>query len=162
MVTDRPLRILQAWIRNTVLDPNIDIPLNIISRQEYNVLGSKFSTGTTNSIWLNPGPNTSQVKLFLTPDTTAVATFRVYMVVQQPIDDISAADSVPDFPNEWMQALVWGLADQLALEYGLPVNHRQEVLMKAEKYRELLVDWDIENESVFFVPDIRATQRAWR
>ena len=162
VTSDRPLRILQAWIRNTVLNPDIDIPLNILSRQEYNMLGSKFSTGTANSIWLNPGPTSSTVKLFLTPDATAVATYTVYMVVQKPITDISTASSVPDFPNEWMQALVWGLADQLALEYGLPVNHRQEVLMKAEKYRELLVDWDIENESVFFTPDVRNFQNTYR
>jgi hypothetical protein len=84
------------------------------------------------------------------------------MVVQQPITDISAASDVPEFPNEWMQALVWGLADQLALEYGLPVNHRQEVLMKAEKYRELLTDWDVENEPVFFIPDVRSTPQTWR
>lgn len=155
VTADRPLRILQAWIRNTVATPDIDIPLNIMARQDYNTLGSKFSTGTANSIWLNPGVSSSTVKLFLTPDATAVATYTVYMVVQKPIDDINASSDVPDFPNEWMQALVWGLADQLALEYGLPVNHRQEVLMKAEKYRDLLVSWDIENESTFFTPDIR-------
>ena len=162
ITNDKPLRILQTWIRNTVLNPDIDIPLNILSRQEYNTLGSKFSTGTTNSIWLNPGLTSSTVKLFLTPDATAVATYTVYMVVQKPINDINSATSVPEFPNEWMQALVWGLADQLALEYGLPVNHRQEVLMKAEKYRELLVDWDIENESVFFTPDARNFQNTRR
>jgi len=158
----KPLRLLQAWIRNNVASPAVDIPLMIISRQDYNVLGSKFSTGIANSIYLNPGQFSATIKLFLTPDTTTVSTYTVYTVVQLPIDDISAADSVPEFPNEWMQALVWGLADQLALEYGLPVNHRQEVLAKAEKYRELLVNWDIENESVYFTPDLRAMNtRAW-
>jgi len=162
ITTDKPLRIIQAWVRNTVVTPDIDIPLNIISRQEYNMLGSKFSTGTANSIYLNPGVTTSTIKLFLTPDASAVATYTVYMVVQRPINDISSASSIPDFPNEWMQALVWGLADQLALEYGLPVNHRQEVLLKAEKYRDLLMEWDIENESTFFTPDIRSAIRYGR
>ena len=162
ITTDKPLRIIQAWVRNTVVTPDIDIPLNIISRQEYNMLGSKFSTGTANSIYLNPGVTTSTIKLFLTPDASAVATYTVYMVVQRPINDISSSSAVPDFPNEWMQALVWGLADQLALEYGLPVNHRQEVLMKAEKYRDLLMEWDIENESTFFTPDVRSAIRYGR
>ena len=163
VTSDRPLRLLQAWIRNNVVTPAIDIPLMIISRQDYNVLGSKFSTGIANSIWLNPGQSSSTVKLFLTPDSNSASTYTVYMVVQLPIDDISASGDIPEFPNEWMQALVWGLADQLALEYGLPVNHRQEILMKAEKYRELLVDWDVENESVYFTPDMRAQNtRAWR
>lgn len=162
ITTDKPLRILQAWIRNNVLSPAVDIPLNIMSRQEYNMLGSKFSQGTANSIWLNPGLTSSTIKLFLTPNAITVSTYTVYMVVQQPVADIPTSGTVPAFPNEWMQALVWGLADQLALEYGLPVNHRQEVLAKAEKYRELLMDWDVENESVFFVPDIRNFQGKWR
>jgi len=156
VTSSRPLRLLQAWLRNTAVTPYIDIPLMIISRQDYNVLGSKFSTGIANSIWLNPGQTTSTVKMFLTPDSTVATNYTVYMVVQFPIDDLNAASDIPEFPNEWMQALVWGLADQLSLEYGLPVNQRQEILMKAEKYRELLVDWDVENESVYFTPDMRA------
>jgi hypothetical protein len=54
-----------------------------------------------------------------------------------------------------MQSLVWGLADQLALEYGLPVNHRQEISMRAEKYKSQLEDWDVESSSTFFTPDTR-------
>ena len=161
VTTDRPLKLLQAWIRNTVQDPDIDIPLRILSRQEYNMLGSKYSTGTPNSIYLNPGQTTTSVKLFLTPDASAVTNYTVYTVVQSPIDDINSSSDVPAFPNEWMQAMVWGLADQLALEYGLPVNHRQEILAKAEKYRELLTDWDIEYEPVYFIPDSQNATRRW-
>ncbi len=155
VTSDKPLRILQAWIRNTSVTPNIDTPLQILSKQEYNTLGSKFSTGTTNSIYLNPGVTSSTVRLFLTPDVATATNYSVYMVVQRPINDINTATDTPDFPNEWMQALVWGLADQLSLEYGLPVNHRQEVNIRAERYKEQLVGWDVENESTMFQPDIR-------
>src|SRR5512138_3622817 len=41
IATDRPLKIIQAWMRNISVTPNIDTPLQILSRQEYNVLGSK-------------------------------------------------------------------------------------------------------------------------
>ena len=153
VTSDKPLRIIQAWIRNTVVTPSIDIPLNILSRQEYNTLGSKFSEGTTNSIWLTPGQTSSTVKLFLTPNTYAAATFAVYMVVQKPINDISAASDIPEFPNEWMQALIWGLADQLAIEYSVPSNHRQEIIMKAEQYKEQMSSASVEAESTLFVPN---------
>ena len=155
LTADRPLRLIQCVLRNISVTPYIDIPMNILSKQEYMMLGSKFSSGMANSVYLNPGATTSTVKVFLTPDATTATNYQLIMTVQKPISDIGSASTVPDFPNEWMQALVWGLADQLALEFGLPVNHRTEVLARAEKYRNMLVDWDIENESTFFQPDVR-------
>src|ERR1035437_2569875 len=56
---DKPMRLIQAWYRNNTVTPVIDTPLNIISKQEYNLFGSKFSTGVANSIYLNPGLTTS-------------------------------------------------------------------------------------------------------
>ena len=65
------------------------------------------------------------------------------------------AQDVPDFPNEWMNVLVWNLADQLAIEYSVPANHRQEIAARAKAYREQLTDWDVESTSTFFQADLR-------
>ena len=155
LVADKPLRLIQGVIRNISTTPYIDTPLQILSKQEYMTLGSKFSTGIANSVYLNPGTTSTSVKLFLTPDTSTATNYRKILTCQRPINDISASSSVPDFPNEWMQALVWGLADQLSLEFGLPINHRQEVMLRAEKYKDDLMGWDVEYESTFFQPDAR-------
>jgi hypothetical protein len=159
LTTDKPLRLIYAVLRNISATPYIDIPMQIISKQEYSMLGSKFSTGTTNSVYLNPGVTSSVLKVFFTPDSSTATNYQLILTVQQPINDVNLSTDVPNFPNEWMNELVWGLADQLSLEFGLPVNHRQEVLVRAEKYRSLLMDWDIENESTFFQPDIRNLTR---
>jgi hypothetical protein len=37
----------------------------------------------------------------------------------------------------------------------LPINHRQEVMIRAEKYKDQLTGWDVEYESTFFQPDAR-------
>ncbi len=155
LAADKPLKLVQAWMRNTQSTPDIDIPLMILSKQQYNVLGSKFSTGVTNSIYLDPNVLYSTVYLYLTPDTNAVSTFEVHMVVQRPLLDISSGTATPDFPNEWMNALVWGLADQMAIEFDVPMNHRQEIMAKAEKYREQASSFAVEAESTLFVPDSR-------
>ena len=52
ITSDKPLKLVQSFLRNTSVSPVIDIPMQKISRQEYNMLGSKFSTGTTNSVFL--------------------------------------------------------------------------------------------------------------
>ena len=71
------------------------------------------------------------------------------------MNDLSKAADIPDFPNEWMNALVWNLADQLAIEYSVPANHRQEITARATAYREELTDWDVEVTSTFFQPNMR-------
>jgi hypothetical protein len=62
----------------------------------------------------------------------------------------------PDFPNEWFNCLVWNLADQLAIEYGVPMNYRQEIMGRALMYKTELTDWDVESTSSFFQPDARS------
>ena len=74
-----------------------------------------------------------------------------------PLNDITLATDIPDFPNEWMNCLVWNLADQLSLEYGVPMNSRQEIAQRAGTYKALLTDWDVEASSTFFQPDFRSS-----
>ena len=155
ITADRPMKLIQGWLRNTSVTPNIDTPLQILSKQEYNILGSKFSTGTANSVYLFPLQTTSTVYFFLTPDTATATNYVARLIARRPLGDISASGDMPDFPNEWMNALVWGLADQLALEYSSPLNHRAEIQAKATLYKDQLNDWDVEAESTFFIPDAR-------
>jgi hypothetical protein len=155
LVADKPLRLIQAFLRNIQVSPNVDTPMQIFSKEQYNVLGSKNSTGTPNSVFLDPNTTYSTVYIYLTPDSNTATNYQMHLVVQKPIDDILTSISIPNFPVEWMQALTWGLADQLALEYGLPVNHRQEINLRSEKYKSQLEDWDVEYSSTYFTPDTR-------
>ena len=157
LVLDKPLKVIQAWARNISVTPQIDTPLMILSKQEYNILGSKGSQGMVNSIFYDPRSTYGSLSTFLTPDATTAAQYQVHLVVQKPLQDVSLTDgtAIPDFPNEWLQALIWGLADELSLEYGCHINQRQEISVKATKYRMELEDWDVESTSTFFTPDPR-------
>lgn len=156
--TDKPLKVIQGWLRNTSVTPNIDIPVQLLSRQEYNLLGSKSATGQVNSIWYDPRETHGELHVYLTPNATVAANYTLYVVGQKPIGDILLSTDIPNFPTEWMQALVWGLADELAIEYGSHVNLRQEIMMKAEKYKNDLTDWDVENTSTYFQVDTRMSR----
>src|SRR5512139_509483 len=52
LITDRPLRISQAFLRND--SQHTDVVLSIISRQEYEQLGAKSNQGVVNSIFYDP------------------------------------------------------------------------------------------------------------
>lgn len=159
LVADKPLKIIQGWNRNNQVTPHIDTPLNPISRQEYNILGSKSSTGFVNSFYYEPSTTYGTLYVYLTPDANMQANYSIMMVGQRPLGDVTLSTDIPEFPNEWMQALVWGLADELAIEYDVPANHRSEITFKANKYRTELEDWDIETFSSFFTPDQRMKGR---
>lgn len=152
-ITDKPLKIIQGFYRNTQATPDIDTPVIIMSRQEYTVLGTKFSTGTPNSIFYDARRLNGILYMYLTPDTNTQTNLELHVIAQLPINDISSATELPDFPNEWMNCLVWNLADQLSLEYGVPMNARQEIALRATAYKEKMVDWDVEASSTFFSPD---------
>jgi hypothetical protein len=151
----KPLKLIQAFVRNKTVTPNIDIPLQIFSKQEYNMLGSKASTGLANTCFLDPRVTSSTLYVYLTPTAFTATNYEIHLVVQHVMNDITAGSDVPQFPVEWMQALVWNLADQLAIEYSVPGNHRLEIAAKATMYREQMVDFDVEYSSTFFTPDSR-------
>ena len=156
-ITDKPLKAIQGFYRNQEVSPYIDTPVLLLSKQEYNTLGSKYSTGTTNSIFYDVKKLNGLLYVYLTPDLNTQTNLGLHLVAQMPLADINAASDIPDFPNEWMNCLVWNLADQLALEYGVPMNHRQEISQRASIYKEHLSDWDVDNYSTFFAPDFRST-----
>jgi len=156
-ITDKPLKAIQGFYRNTQVTPPIDTPVMLVSKQEYNILGSKFSTGTANTIFYDPRNLNGILYVYLTPDINAQTNLQMHLVVQMPLNDLNSALDIPDFPNEWMNCLVWNLADQLSLEYGVPMNTRQEISQRAITYRTLLSDWDVEASSTFFAPDFRST-----
>jgi hypothetical protein len=155
-ITDKPLKAIQGFYRNTQVTPNIDTPVMLVSKQEYNVLGSKFSTGTTNTIFYDARNLNGILYVYLTPDTNASTYLQLHLICQMPLNDVTLSTDIPDFPNEWMNCLVWNLADQLALEYGVPMNTRQEIMQKAMLYANLLSSWDIESSSTSFQPDFRS------
>ena len=139
-ITDKPLKVIQGFYRNLQSTPYIDTPVLLVSKQEYNVLGSKFSTGTANTIFYDPRRLNGLLYVYLTPDTNSQTNLQMHLVAQMPINDISSATEVPDFPNEWMNCLVWNLADQLAMEYGVPMNARQEIAQRATLYKSQMVE----------------------
>ena len=156
-ITDRPLKCIQGFYRNIQSTPYIDTPVLVVSKQEYNVLGSKYSTGTANTIFYDVKKLNGILYVYLTPDTNSQNNLQLHLVVQLPLNDVATSSDVPDFPNEWMNCLVWSLADELALQYGVPMNSRQEIAQRAAMYKEKLSDWDVEAASTFFSPDFRST-----
>jgi hypothetical protein len=153
---DKPLRLIQAYLRNISVSPNIDMPMTLISEQEYNILGAKKSTGNVNTVFYKPWRDYGELKVFLTPNTSTATNYELHLTVQRPIQDITSANQNFDFPSEWFLALKWALVAELASDYEKTLNDKQYYEQKADILKSELMDWDIEWNSTFFQPDLRS------
>jgi hypothetical protein len=158
LVTDKPLALLQAWIRNISVTPQNDIPLTLLSLNDYNTLGSKGSTGTPNSIELQVLRDYSIAKLYVTPSSFEAGIYQVHLLVKRAIQDAGISTNNLDFPAEWLYALGWSLAAELIADYDLPPQKAQYIEMKAAKALMEMEDFDTEQSSVFFTPTSRWTR----
>ena len=149
----KPLKALQAWNRQTT--SNVDIPMRLISRQEYNILGNKSVTGNPIQVYFEPNKDSSNVYLFPTPDTTSAAGNTVYIVCQKPFTDFDASTDVPDFPQEWYDAIVYGLATRLAPEYGVPATERKMLWQEMTLIKQDALNFGLEENSLYFQRDFR-------
>ncbi len=151
--TAKPLKIVQAFLHNT--SSEIDIPMRILTRDEYNRLGNKTSTGQPMQVFYEPQLTTGTLHTFPVPDTYAIANCEIVIVYQRPFEDFDAASDNPDFPQEWLNAVKAGLANLLAPEYGLPLQERQDLRSLAKQLRETALGFGTEEGSIFFQADKR-------
>lgn len=146
----RPLRVIEGtFIRNS---NGYDTPLMLISRQEYDILGSKTTSGIPNQFYYdNQIPNGVLTVYNVAADSTAT----IYAQTQRQFYDMVSSGDNFDFPSEWFQALKWGLTEELMLEYRVPREVFPYVIQKAAEVLDESFSFSQEEASVFFSPDPR-------
>ncbi len=144
----RPVRFRDAWIRIT--STNQDTPLIQVARQDYNQFGNKFQPGLSNQYWYDPKLGTGILTIYNVPEDNLR---EFHGIIQTPIQDMVTSTDNFDLPQEWFQAIKWGLADELSLEYGCPPDVRGEVAAKAAKFLEDCFDFSVDEASVYFSID---------
>ncbi len=154
-----PLRVYQAWFHNTSTD--VDSPIMLITRQEYNLIGDKTAAGFPNQFLYIPpqeiqalGVPVGTISLYPVPDATFAAGYTVRFVGQKGVDDFSSSGDTLDFPQYWINAVIWGLADQLSYEYGLGLSERAMIGKKAQHHKEIALSSGIEEGSFYIQPDV--------
>ena len=107
---------------------------------------NKDSSGPPVEIWYQPTLTTGT--LYVWPVDGGANWDKLMLSVQYYPDDFHAASDNPQFPIEFGQALIYGLADKLAPEYGLPLAERKALKQEAEYELEEALSYDVENASV--------------
>lgn len=153
--TPKPLKVIQAFLHNNTTD--LDTPMRILTRQEYNLLGNKTTEGQPIQIYYEPLNTTGILHVFPTPDAPSAADTVITLVYQRPFEDFDASSDEPDFPQEWFDALKFGLADRLSAEYGVPIVDRNDIRTRAMQLKQEALSFGTEEGSFMFMVE----QRLW-
>jgi len=147
LLTSKPLKITQVLIHDNI--SKADIQLITVSRQEYNLLGMKTNQGTPTQYYYDIQSTSGDINLYPVPDTYSATNRELQVIYQDQFNDILSANEFPDFPSEWNRALVYGLASDLADEYGVPIRERKLLQDKAQLLKAEVLSFGQEDASLF-------------
>lgn len=144
----RPLRIVGA--RRYTFIGALETPMILMSRIDYRNLPNKTSPGTVTQLFYDPrGGANNQGQIFVwpaPPDATSAVKFTWWRMIQ----DFTSPANNPDLPNEWLNALIYNLAYQMAPEYDVPELRFNRLEKLAAGSLDLVMGWDREPESYLF------------
>mgnify|MGYP001597580572 FL=1 len=124
----RPLRLLYAWTHDVLT--NADIPVEIWKdRASYFQIYNKTNDTAPTRIYYDPQLTNGVLYTNYEP---LVMNETLELSYHRPIEDFDAATDNPDFPQEWYEPLVYGLALRRAPDYGLSVAERTALFREAE------------------------------
>lgn len=149
----KPLKITQAILHDT--QTNVDIPMRIITRDEYLRLGNKSTSGQPIQIYYDPQRDSGVLYVYPPANAAAVSYKQIKFTYQKPFEDFDASTDNPDFPQEWYEALKYGLASRLAGEYGISMDDRRQLMQEAILIKNDALSFGTEEGSFFFTPDNR-------
>jgi hypothetical protein len=143
---ERPLKIIEARRRDSAGN---DLPLRLISRDEYMRLPTKATTGTVTQVYYDP--QLTNGVLYTWPTASDVDDI-LRFTFRRTVEDFDGTANTPDFPQEWLAALKFNLAIHLAPEYEKEVSTTLAAL--ALSTLDGLRGWDKEDTPTFFGVDM--------
>ena len=146
-----PLKITQAFTRDNI--SNTDIPMNIYTQYNYNLLSTKINQGYPVHLWYQPQNQAGTITIWPSPDQYTATNRSIYFVYQRAFDQFNAATDTPDFPQVWIEPLIYSLAHRLAPEFGVPLTEQDKLNETANQLIQNALSFGTEEGALFLQPD---------
>ncbi len=143
----RPLGIEQARIQTSTTS---ETEIGDLSSDEYFGMSNKTSPGTPNSYYYRASLGNG--RLYIWPVTPTVD-YRINMTVRRAIEDFDTSSNTADLPQEWLQPLIWAVAEEIKTEYGVDAITSAEITRKAGEWHKRIADFDTDDTDLVFNPD---------
>ena len=152
--TGKPLEIIEA--RYHYDDSGNEIPMIKWSRQEYFDQPLKTAIGVSTQFYYEPLLSTG--KFFIWPVLGASSSDDIRVTARTVVEDFDTLTNNPDLPPEWLRAIIFNLAVDIYPEYWRKDPPRT-LLLKAEQFRNTLMNFDREDTYIEFAMDMRSGDR---
>lgn len=140
-------------VRRRITSGSTDMEMTELSRSDYYALPNKTSTGYPLSWYFDPLRATKTLYVWPVPDATIAAAATLPYTYARFIEDVDALDDEPDVPQEWLEALTYGLARRLGPTTAIMGTPAWEEIKEAsERLYGALSSLDQEDASIFFQP----------
>lgn len=143
---ERPVKIISARRKDS---SDIEVPVTMISRDEYDNIPLKTSDGKILNVYYDPQLGNGTMYVWPRADDI---TDTLEITYQRTFEDFDSASDTPDFPQEWYLALIYGLADILSDAYPVDPKIVRKINAKAFELKEHALNWSVEDDSIFFQP----------
>lgn len=143
-----PIHVLQAFRQDSTSATKIY--MEVISNFNFNLYPTN-SGGTPIQLNYQPFINYGEINLWPVPDAAATSS-TVTIVYQSPFQYFDASTDTMDFPEEWYNALVYNLANNLAPEWAIPLEDRRMLKAEAQEHLQNALSNGTEDGSVFIQP----------
>lgn len=147
---DRPVRIVEAWTRDYTTSTDVrDIPMEVITPEEYNMITNKVSESYPLKICYEPLIDNGVARYWPGfSDGSKIIMIRYHRV----LEDFDGATDTPDFPQEYFYPLFLELAVAAAGSYSLSIEERRDLRSERDYWVKMVLANDYEEGSIKFYP----------
>lgn len=143
----RPTRV---WGIRRLNSSGYEVPINAISRNEYEMLPNKTTTGTVVQAYYDP--QLVNGMLYVWPCPATGVTDKLNFTVDRTLQDMINDDVTFDFPQEWAEPLSFMLMERLWWEYPDTAGDYQLLAQRSSAAKEIILAYDRENAATLFQP----------
>lgn len=142
----RPARIVQARV---VVNSTSEIEMTMLSDTDYFMLANKYASGVPTQYYYQP--NLDNGTFYVWPTTNDEA-YTIKFTFESELQDVGVLTNTLQFPQEWLKALVWALAEEVMLEYGVDQATQVAIAAKSAAALDEALAFDQEVASVMLQP----------
>jgi hypothetical protein len=151
----RPLRVVSG--RRFAFNGQIDTQMIQMSRVDYRNQPNKSNLGVLTQFFYDPrGGSNTQGVMWIWPAPSSVNNALKFTWWRQ-IQDFSTPGNNPDLPQEWLDFLIWSLAEKMAAEADCPAERYAMIKEQASAAFDVVSGFDREPESYLFGYDADQT-----
>lgn len=122
-------------------------PMSVLSRKEYMNLPQPDDPGISTQFFYTPQLVSGEFYAWPNPQN---ATFGARLTWYRPLMDLTTPANTADLPQEWLNGLMWNIAQEMGPEFDCPPQRFAMIQLMAAKKLDLIQSYDREPEPILF------------